>query len=264
MNASRGRPKGSKNRTTLTDAIVEEALKSREISTRSVKELCETVDRMMEPETRDIDRAEAQDAEIDSTWDAARETEESVRGEMVEWKDDANRFRGRISKRKEALRIKREVMALKGFGFTNEQVALMMGVSVNTLSNRYGEELKKGALIQNAAVLRNLHSIATNPEHRGSTQAAIFWAKARAGWTETTRTEVTGADGQPLKMEVSQAKVLDSSKLSPEHREKLREVLEAAIAQEAAMPPVSEEKIAVEEEEEIDFEPEGDDEDDPA
>lgn len=260
MPAKRGGVKGAKKPVTLTDAIVEEALKTREIKTQTIQEICETVDRMMEPEFREIDRIEEADAAVDSTWDDIRRQEEAIRGQMVEWKEDnSERFRNRLTKQRETLRIKREVMTLKGYGFSDDQVALVMGMALETLKKHHGDELKKGALIQNAAVLKNLYSIATDPGHRGSTQAAIFWAKARAGWTETNRTEVTGADGKPLKMEVSQAKVLDSSKLSAEHREKLREVLEAAIAQESMMPP--EEKSAVEEEEGAEFF-EGDDDGD--
>lgn len=208
----------------LINAISDELAKAQGIQPKRVKDVAETVDEMLAEEMTEFPPNTAR---------------------FVDLQEDASPFRAAEAARRNRLRIKREVLMLKGIGFTDMDVSLVTGISVNLLYKDFGDEIKKGALMQTAAVLRNLHSIATDPDHRGSTQAAIFWAKARAGWTETSRTEVTGADGQPLKMEVSQAKVLDSSKLSPDHREKLREILEAAIAQEAS--PIQKEEIAGEE-----------------
>lgn len=209
----------------LINAISDELAKAQGIQPKRVKDVAETVDEMLAEEMTEFPPNTAR---------------------FVDLQEDASPFRAAEAARRNRLRIKREVLMLKGIGFTDMDVSLVTGISVNLLYKDFGDEIKKGALMQTAAVLRNLHSIATDPDHRGSTQAAIFWAKARAGWTETSRTEVTGADGQPLKMEVSQAKVLDSSKLSPDHREKLREILEAAIAQQVA--PVQGQEIAGDEE----------------
>jgi hypothetical protein len=40
----------------------------------------------------------------------------------------------------------------------------------------------------------------------GNTTAAIFYLKTQAGWKETTRQELTGADGGPIKQETDDAR----------------------------------------------------------
>ena len=40
----------------------------------------------------------------------------------------------------------------------------------------------------------------------GNTAAAIFYLKTQAGWKETTRQELTGADGGPIKQETDDAR----------------------------------------------------------
>jgi hypothetical protein len=218
----------------LADALQDELLRTTGIEPKKVQEVAQAVDGIMEDEMKPFATAETRNLPVD-------------------FREGISAFEVPRAVQRNKLRIKREILMLKGCGFSNEEVSLVTGVPEYTLMKQFGDEMKKGALLQTAAVLRNLHTIATDPTHRGSVQAAIFWAKARAGWTETSRTEVTGADGQPLKMEVSQAKVLDSSKLSPEQREKLREVMEAALAQEASAVASQEEENAVEEGEEIDW-----------
>lgn len=231
-------------RKNLADALQDELIRSTGIEPKKVAEIAQEVDGIMEDEMKPFAHTESVNLPID-------------------FSEKVSPFQIPQLVQRNKLRIKREILMLKGCGFTNEEVSLVTGVPKHTLTKQFGEEMKKGALLQTAAVLRNLHAIATDPTHRGSVQAAIFWAKARAGWTETSRTEVTGANGEPLKMEVSQARVLDSSRLTPEQREKLREVMEAALVQEAsdaASPNVSE--IAVEEEEGIEWVDAPDDGDD--
>lgn len=228
----------------LGDALQDELLRTTGIEPKKVREVAEAVDGILEDEMKPFATSETHHVAVD-------------------FRTGISPFEVPKAVQRNKLRIKREILMLKGCGFSNEEVALVTGVPRHTLEKQFGEEMRKGALLQTAAVLRNLHTIATDPTHRGSVQAAIFWAKARAGWTETSRTEVTGADGQPLRMEVSQAKVLDSSKLSPEQREKLREVMEAALAQEASAAPSQEEEDAVEEGEGMDWADDGEEDDGP-
>ena len=231
-------------RKNLRDALEDEVMRSNGVEPKKVTDIAQAVDGIMEEEMKPFEHAESRTLPIDLS--------EKISPFQIPQLVQRNK-----------LRIKREILMLKGCGFSNDEVSLVTGVPRHTLEKQFGEEMKKGALLQTAAVLRNLHTIATDPTHRGSVQAAIFWAKARAGWTETSRTEVTGANGEPLKMEVSQAKVLDSSKLTAEQREKLREVMEAALAQEASAAASRGEEDAVEEEgiEWVD-EPDDDEDDD--
>lgn len=46
----------------------------------------------------------------------------------------------------------------------------------------------------NEEVTEALYDAATS----GNVTAAIFWAKCRLGWVETSRQEITGKDGEPL------------------------------------------------------------------
>jgi len=81
-------------------------------------------------------------------------------------------------------------------------------------------------------VADNLYNIATNPDHKSSAAAAMFWMKTRLGWRETNRTEVTGPDGQPLRVETT---AIDPRTLSAEQRDQLRDILMTAISNQATV-----------------------------
>ena len=68
----------------------------------------------------------------------------------------------------------------------------------------YLGELASGHIKANAKVAENLFRKATG-EGRESVIAAIFWLKARARWTESSAHELTGKDGQPIRIEISAA-----------------------------------------------------------
>ena len=56
---------------------------------------------------------------------------------------------------------------------------------------------------------RAVGSVAKNlimQAREGNTTAAIFYLKTQAGWKETTRQELTGADGGPIKTEETDGK----------------------------------------------------------
>lgn len=74
-----------------------------------------------------------------------------------------------------------QVKRLTGLGFTQEQVALVLGVCEKTLRNNYPEELKVGAVVANAQVAQTLFEMATSRE---CVAATIFWAKTRMRWRE--------------------------------------------------------------------------------
>ncbi len=234
---------------TLTDAIVEQALETQGKRNHTIEEIVEIADGMLEEDRQQIESGTDVVVPAALPWKS---------GNGSGGKSTFTRYERKEAAR-ERLRMKREIIALRGYGFTVQQVALVTGINEGALVKEYKSELERGALIQNAAVLKNLYSIATDPSHRNSAQAAIFWAKSRAGWTETSRHEVTGG----LNMQVSQAPVLDSSKLSADQREKLREIMEAAIAQREVFEaePLQEEKIAGEEEDYDDDDDDGDGED---
>lgn len=96
-----------------------------------------------------------------------------------------------------------KVEELAGLGLTRAEVALSLGVSYSTLNRRmkdsddFAEAVKKGRAKANIFVGGQLMEKIRN----GDTTAIIFYLKTRAGWTETHRTEVSGAGGGALKVD---------------------------------------------------------------
>lgn len=113
---------------------------------------------------------------------------------------------------------------MAGIGLTHDQIAKVMLVSDETLRKYYANELETGAAKMSAAVAQNLYNIATS-KGSGAVAAAIFWMKTRAGWRETNRSEITGADGGPVKVET---KTVSTKNMTPEQRAALREILLSA------------------------------------
>jgi transcription initiation factor TFIIIB Brf1 subunit/transcription initiation factor TFIIB len=84
---------------------------------------------------------------------------------------------------------------LSGFGVNQADIARSLGISEKTLRNNYRDELDMGLINANARVAQTLFNQATDPENPKSTTAAIFWLKARAGWSERIVVDNTSSDG---------------------------------------------------------------------
>ena len=89
-----------------------------------------------------------------------------------------------------------KVNTLASVGTPQDQIALVIGISKNTLIKHYRKELDTAMIIANAAIGQTLFKQAKN----GNTAAAIFWLKCRAGWVDTQKVEMTGANGGPIDM----------------------------------------------------------------
>jgi predicted DNA-binding protein (UPF0251 family) len=81
--------------------------------------------------------------------------------------------------------------ALGGYGLTAEQSADVMGMCRATFWRYYKAEFQAGVPHANAQVAQNLFKLATGSS-RGAVAAAIFWLKARGGWSEKVQVETTG------------------------------------------------------------------------
>ena len=114
------------------------------------------------------------------------------------------------------------VEKLSAAGVRYEDIAVYLGITRPTLDKYYSEELKTGTIKANVKVAQTLYQQAM----AGSTTAAIFWLKTRAGWREVQRLEMSGADGQPIQVNNG----YDLSKLSKEKLLQLREILVEANA----------------------------------
>lgn len=128
--------------------------------------------------------------------------------------------------------FRKQVTNFKGMGMTHDQISKMMGISDETLRKYYDHELNVADAKMNVNVANNLYNMATDPDHKNSITAAIFWLKMRGGpeWREVKRTELTGKDGQPLLIDDGRRDVIDSNDLTPEQRIALREILVQAVA----------------------------------
>ena len=96
---------------------------------------------------------------------------------------------------------RRQVEAMAGYGVPEADIGGMIGIDAKTLRKHYRSELDLGHVKANIKVAENLYRKATG-EGRESVTAAIFWMKARAGWREVQRQEISGPDGDDLKLTV--------------------------------------------------------------
>jgi hypothetical protein len=80
-------------------------------------------------------------------------------------------------------------------GYTQDQVAALVGRSVDSLQRHCRAELDLGMLKANAQVAGKLYEKCM----AGDTASLIFWAKTRMGWRETQAHEHSGPDGVPMR-----------------------------------------------------------------
>lgn len=93
-------------------------------------------------------------------------------------------------------------------GLNQEQIASVVGLKSSQwyerckqnpdISEAYKRGKSKGVLAISNALFEQARS--------GNTTAQIFFLKAQGGWRENIRLEHTGADGGPIKQEVSDAR----------------------------------------------------------
>lgn len=85
-------------------------------------------------------------------------------------------------------------------GIPHEDIASKIGISADTLVKYYKEDLDNGRIDANASIGQTLFQQAKN----GNTTAAIFWLKTRARWKETHTHEISGVDGEAIKVQWAQ------------------------------------------------------------
>lgn len=75
------------------------------------------------------------------------------------------------------------VESLSGFGIPQEDIGRLVGIDPKTLRLHYAEQIELGGIKATAKVAQNLFSMACKPNREGL-QAAIFWLRVRAHWSE--------------------------------------------------------------------------------
>ena len=92
---------------------------------------------------------------------------------------------------------RRLARAMAGFGLPHADIAVLLDISVATLLQYFQDDLDRGVAEGNAKVAQSLFHMATVEK---SVAAAIFWLKARAGWSE--KLGFAGGDGPRLVVRV--------------------------------------------------------------
>lgn len=75
------------------------------------------------------------------------------------------------------------VESLSGFGIPQEEIARLIGIDPKTLRLHYTDQIELGGIKATAKVAQNLFNMACKPTREGL-QAAIFWLRVRAHWSE--------------------------------------------------------------------------------
>jgi len=78
---------------------------------------------------------------------------------------------------------RRTVEMMAGHGISQNDIARVIGISLEGLAKWYRDELETGAVKANSQVAQSLFEKATGNAN-GSVAAAIFWLKCRARWAE--------------------------------------------------------------------------------
>ena len=121
-------------------------------------------------------------------------------------------------------KMREQVRSHIAVGTTQEDVARLMGISVDTLAKHYRAEIDTAVAQANATVAGKLFSTATGKRTGATvadeTRAQIFWLKTRAGWRETERHEVVGDGGGPVR--TTDEPFIDATKLTTDELEQLQ------------------------------------------
>lgn len=95
---------------------------------------------------------------------------------------------------------RQQASILRGVGLTHEMIAVVLGISVDTLTRHYSAELERGHAQAVATVASALYRNATTNQMLA---AQTFWLRHRAGWSDKTVVEHGGKVG--LAVEFSEA-----------------------------------------------------------
>jgi hypothetical protein len=100
------------------------------------------------------------------------------------------------------------VESLSGFGIPQDEIARLIGIDPKTLRLHYADQIELGGIKATAKVAQNLFTMACKPTREGL-QAAIFWLRVRAGWSEYSPRTPVGIAAEPQgKKAAAQAEAL--------------------------------------------------------
>lgn len=91
----------------------------------------------------------------------------------------------------------KQVGELLALGMSVEHISSVLKISIPLLQFYYAHEFETSEALVNAEVAKTALDMAKSGRNPEMTQ---FWLKTRAGWTEKSRLELTGADGGPIEI----------------------------------------------------------------
>lgn len=100
--------------------------------------------------------------------------------------------------------------AMSQYGVPQEDIARVLGMSVETMQRLYGEEMGRGKAVAKQRIGRRLFEKAVN---EGDTTALIFLAKTQLGFREVQRMEMTSPDGSMSPMQDIKVTFVDPDEL---------------------------------------------------
>ena len=141
------------------------------------------------------DALKGNDISMDSVQDSSLSTDKALIPDNVETGKD----KGGRPAHLPTGDTRNKVFMLSTVGTRHEDIATVLGISADTLTKYYSDELAKGRIEANASVAETLFKQAKE----GNTTAMIFWLKSRAKWKETSQHEISGnPDGTPVNVQI--------------------------------------------------------------
>lgn len=127
-------------------------------------------------------------------------------------------------------KLRQGVLHATGLGMYQTNLAALMGISVDTLTAHYSEELSIARSLMMHDIQTNIYNAARDLNHKDSIKAGMFLLSKLGNeeYKEKKTIELTGKDGKPLQID-TQSRTLDPAMLSHEQRDALRDILNSAM-----------------------------------
>ena len=108
-----------------------------------------------------------------------------------------------------------QVQAMVGFGVRESDICLLIKnhqtgkpIDEKTLCKHFRREIDTGRTIANTNVAKSMYEMATKGDATSTKLgAAAFWLARRAGWKETNKVELTGEDGEAIKVDHARERI---------------------------------------------------------
>lgn len=98
-----------------------------------------------------------------------------------------------------------EAAEMAGYGLPVDQIAILVGVTVDDLQEHFHADMMRGRALANAEIGRAAYDKAKG----GDTQSIIWWSKAQMKWAEVQKHEHSGPGGAAIQISEIIVRVVD-------------------------------------------------------